>query len=371
MSKDLDWKKIEETTYVVDPYEFQKNSEWGGNSVVYEFVQKFYSGELTLSNLRVPSFCVKPIAFLEQHADFSYPFKYLRQVSEMKDPLDRIIAITRHYLNTNKLGMCSGFAGAAPNMPMVGEQFICSWKHKDSTSYFVGEQVTEDILVSSVENPEKNISIINCGSKKGGFWGNSAGTYSKGGARLTITSLNEIYDVTFPGGIARGLVWGKARLEPFDKLTIKSPNHEYTTDVTISDGGYILGYIYKGKKCLKKIYGALLDDIHIENYSDYSNKEKLLPSSRPEKLFHLKTVESLENQKDHESRKLWSVVHHSTVTKDYDTLEKARDEMEQKKEKAKENHQSKVFEKTDELFNEVFRYKLNIDNHPFKEKLKK
>ena len=166
-------------------------------------------------------------------------------------------------------------------------------------------------------------------------------------------------------------MWGQARLEPFDKLMIKSPDHEYRTEISYSDGCYIKGYIYKGKECLKKIYGCLLEDIHIENYSDYSNKEKLLPSTMPTKIFHLKTVESLEKQKENESRKLWSIVNHSTVKKDFETLEKARNEVDEKKEKAKENYQSKIFEKTDEVFNEVPRFKVNFDFHPYVEKFKK
>jgi hypothetical protein len=197
---DVDLKEVEEVVFKTNPYEFQKNQVWSGGSIIYEFAQKFYSGEISLTTLRVPTFCVKPIPFLEQHADFSYPFKYLRKykkqtfntvrVSEEKDQLERVLMITQHFVTTGKLGPCFGFAGIAPHMPLVGEHFSCSWEHKDSTTYFVGEQVTEDILVSSIENPKKNISLINCGSKKGGFWGNSAGTYSKGGAKLTLTNLN-------------------------------------------------------------------------------------------------------------------------------------------------------------------------------------
>jgi hypothetical protein len=154
-------------------------------------------------------------------------------------------------------------------------------------------------------------------------------------------------------------------------LVISSPDHDYRVELNYSDGCYIDGYVYKGKKTLKRIKGSLLGEILIEDY-ETSKKKEFLPTGTPN-LFHLKTVEKLENQKDFESRKLWAIVNYHTIKKNHEDLEVARDEMELKREELKSNSvQSNLFELSkEEVFNEVPRYKLIYDNHPFKDKINK
>jgi hypothetical protein len=83
---------------------------------------------------------------------------------------------------------------AKPYNPIIGEQFNCSWVHKDSKTNFFSEQVSHHppISVSHLLNTEKNLRAsfsIECQSK---FCGNSVDNSIIGKFELEILNLSGI-----------------------------------------------------------------------------------------------------------------------------------------------------------------------------------
>jgi oxysterol-binding protein-related protein 8 len=80
---------------------------------------------------------------------------------------------------------------AKPYNPIIGEQFNCSWEHKDSTTKFFSEQVSHHppISASYMVNSEKNFRAwfsVECQSK---FLGNSVENNIIGNFEIELLNL--------------------------------------------------------------------------------------------------------------------------------------------------------------------------------------
>lgn len=354
-------KKIEEEILQHDPHLIQKNGVQSGSSVLMEFIKQAFAGKIDMSNLQTPSFMIKPIPQLEQGADYSYPFDFFLQIPELDSPVDRLVALSRYFIECGKMTYCKSFSKIAPLMPILGENFYCHWDHQDGskTTYFA-EKVTESITCSHIENVDKGISITSSVKYASAFYGNSAACLTKGGGVIKLK--DETYECTFPGGIAYGIFWGTSKIEPYDKLVMKSDKHDFYVDLSFDHGLSVDGYVYNGKKKVRRIQGTLDDKVYVINLEKNNDKQILLTADFHE-VYKKKKVAPLHKQKDHESRKVWHRVNYHLLREEHSEAVKHRDLV---FEKQKTTHEPFHFVETKKIINEVPLYDVLIEKHPFK-----
>lgn len=244
-------------------------------------------------------------------------------------------------------------------MPVLGENFYCHWEHEDSKTFYFAEKVTDTIVCSHIENKEKGISITSSVRYASAFWGNSAACLTKGGGVVTLK--DETYECTYPGGIAYGLFWGASKIEPYDKLIMKSNKHDYSAEISFEHGLTVEGHIFKGKKKIKRIHGTLDDKVFVTCLE--KNEKKILLTGDFVEVYKKKKVTPLHQQKENESRRIWHRVAYHLLREEHDEGTKHRDIV---LEKQKSSHEPVHFIPTKRVFNDVTLYEVNKENYPYK-----
>lgn len=295
-----------------------------------------------LSRVTLPTFILEPRSMLERITNFMAHPETLLPVTQIEDPIERFVAVTKFYL--------SGWHIKPPGVkkplnPILGEIFTGYWDYPDGTrGYYISEQTSHHPPKSSYffMAPEHHIRIDGTLKPRSKFLGNSAASMMEGIAVMRLLNTGERFFVTQPNMYARGILFGKMKYELGDHSYIRCPESGLVADIEFKTKGYFGG-------TYNAIGGFIKDkdDTHLFELSGLWNEEmwiKDLTTGKKKLLFdasHAKPTppkaRPLEEQDERESQRLWHIVTDAVKRKDQDTAtnEKARIEDMQREEAAK------------------------------------
>ncbi|CDO94508.1 unnamed protein product [Kluyveromyces dobzhanskii CBS 2104] len=326
---------------VEDTDDIDENDD-AGQSILMGIITQLKPG-CDLSRITLPTFILEKKSMLERIANqLQFPELVLAAHSEQDDLL-RFLKVVKWYLSGWHI---APKAVKKPLNPVLGEYFTAYWDlPNQQQAFYIAEQTSHHPPKSSYFYmiPESNIRVDGTTIPKSRFLGNSTAAMMEGLSVLQfldITDPNtgkpEKYTLTQPNMYARGILFGKMKLELGDHMLIKGP--KYQVDIEFKTKGFISGTYdaiegtikdYNGKEYYE-ISGKWNDLIYYKDLGDKHAKKTILFDTNT--AVPLKpNVRSLEEQGEFESRRLWK-----NVT---DALAK-RDHVEATDEKFKiENHQ--------------------------------
>ncbi|EXJ83532.1 hypothetical protein A1O1_07155 [Capronia coronata CBS 617.96] len=271
----------------------------------------------------------------------------LLPMPEIEDPTERFVAVIKFYL--------SGWHIRPPGVkkplnPILGETFTCYWDYPDGTrGYYIAEQTSHHPPKSSYffMAPYHHIRVDGTLKPRSKFLGNSAASMMEGISYLRFTNRGksksgEKYVLTQPNMYARGILFGKMKLELGDHSYVRCPETGLSADIEFKTKGWVggtynsIGGGIKNEKTgevLFELSGLWSGEMFIKDVK--TGQKKLLfdatharhspPRTRP-----------LEEQGDRESQKLWYKTVQAVKAVDHEnaTIEKAKIE-EQQREEAK------------------------------------
>lgn len=369
------FKKEDENLYNLDFDELQKKTaqEGGSSSLLFELLGHLSKG-MDVIKIQAPMFMIKPISFIEMCSDFCYPFAFALDANKEESPEKRMLSITKQILAVTMLAPVKSFNMMKPYNPILGEIFHCKWEHEDSSTVFTGEQVSHHPPITAIymENKKKNYIYTGSILLGGKFYGNSADQTLAGEHIIHLLEKNEKYSFQMPSIIARGIIFGKGRLEAYGDISIKCEQTKYSSYLSFQSDNVTTGELKDPNgKVIYKFNGLQDDKINILDTREKKKEQIFVEYSILSKRKR-KTVKSLLEQKENESRRVWHPVTKEIVNKNLDNAEKEKSEIENRqRKKAKESnepHRPLLFTKTDRVVLDapVYVYK-DADFTPYKE----
>ena len=308
-------------------------------SVLMQFIKNMRPGMDTTSVI-CPTFVLRPISFLEFEAHYSQPnLSFLRSAHE-KEPIQRMLCIVEWLLATFTVTPAKGFEGLKPYNPVLGEQFHCAWEHDDgSITECHSEQISHHPPIAAVyiENLKHHIVYSSTGEFRSRFRGNYVDSGVEGTHKLTLSNLDEHYDITFPHLLARGILWGTARVEHGGDYIVECEKTNLVCKINFDKGDHELKgsirYINKDEK-LFEYKGNLAGTVTLTSYVDETGKK--LKEKKNEIIIDSKNmkrekliVKPVSEQKPNESRRRWHEVTYALKTKQLDLANKKKTEIEE------------------------------------------
>jgi len=315
--------------HIYNPDTFYSKGGEGNDagSILFQFIRSLRPG-MDMASIMMPTFVLRPISFLEFLALYTQPNHSLLEAATESDPEKRMIDIALWTLATLTITPQNGFAGIKPYNPILGEQFHCSWEHDDqSVTTLRSEQVSHHppITAFEIRNKEKGIHYESTGEFKAKFRGNYIDSCVEGLHQLHLEHHGETYTISWPTMVARGLVWGNARIEHGGNLIITCDKTGYKTQVNFDHSDHKLtGEISKGKTKLFKIEGALTGTITLK---DEKTKEKKALIDGPQKREKYIVPDILKQEPCH-SRRVWHNVTYALKTEQFDKAARSKTEVE-------------------------------------------
>eukprot|EP01118_Nematostelium_gracile_P016174 TRINITY_DN6639_c0_g1_i1.p1 TRINITY_DN6639_c0_g1~~TRINITY_DN6639_c0_g1_i1.p1 ORF type:complete len:404 (+),score=93.38 TRINITY_DN6639_c0_g1_i1:72-1283(+) len=256
---------------------------------------------------QLPIFVLEPRSLLEKLSDFGGFSHFLLGINEIEDPLQRFIQVTKFYLSAWHLGP-KGVKN--PFNPILGETFKCQWKHDDSTTEFVSEQISHHPPSSAfcIYNKEKRTALQAYLKPQTRLTTNGVEATLAGSLRGYLYKYSESYEMTFPKYMVRGILIGSMHIDLEGKTYIQCDSSGYNADIDFrgKKDKLVVGEIRnKEKKKLFTIEGAWNGVIHITDHSTNEKKE-LIDITKMESTPRITTP--LEQQAENESLKVWGQV---------------------------------------------------------------
>jgi len=336
---------LHKESHIYNPDTFFDKGQGNGDhgSVLFQFIRSLRPG-MDMASIMCPTFVIRPISFLEFLAIYTQPNKTLLDASYEKDAEKRMINMAVWILATLTVTPQNGFAGIKPYNPVLGEQFHCSWEHEDSSvTEYHSEQVSHHppISASTFRNKKHGLHYTSTGEFKARFRGNYVDSCVDGQHVLTLENFNESYEISWPSLVARGIMWGNARIEHGANMTITCAKTGYKTVINFDHSDHKLsGHVFKGKEKIIKVEGELTGQITAK---DERTKEKriLLDVSSQKREKYI--VDDIIKQAEHDSRRVWHTVTFALKTGDLDRAAKFKTDIEEHQRKLakerKENQQ--------------------------------
>lgn len=312
---------------LVDTDDIDENDE-SGQSILLGIISQLKPG-CDLSRITLPTFILEKKSMLERITNqLQFP-DILLEAHQEKDDLMRFVGVVKWYLSGWHI---APKAVKKPLNPVLGEHFTCYWDlpNKQQAFYF-SEQTSHHPPKSSYFYmiPESNIRVDGTTVPKSKFLGNSTAAMMEG---LTVLQFLDIQDseghpekftLTQPNMYARGILFGKMRIELGDHMVINSPKHK--VDIEFKTKGFISGTYDAIEGTIKdqagneyfEISGKWNDIIYIRDLQKKAPKTVLFDASKAAPLKPL--VRPLEEQGNFESRKLWKKVTDALAARDHAT----------------------------------------------------
>ncbi|CBX91384.1 hypothetical protein LEMA_P068920.1 [Plenodomus lingam JN3] len=297
-----------------------------------------------LSRVTLPTFILEPRSMLERITNFMAHPETLLPLSEIQDPVQRFVAVTKFYL--------SGWHIKPPGVkkplnPILGEIFTGYWDYPDGTKgYYIAEQTSHHPPKSSYffMAPEHNIRVDGTLKPRSKFLGNSAASMMEGIAVLRLLNTGERFFVTQPNIYVRGILFGTMKYELGDHAYVRCPETGMSADIEFKSKGYfsgtynaIGGFIKDAQgKNLYEFSGLWNDEMYIKDLTT-GKKELMLDTTRTKHTPPM--TRPLEEQDERESQRLWYDVCEAVKRRDQEvaTEAKAKIEDRQREETAKRN----------------------------------
>jgi len=274
---------------------------------------------MDLARVTLPTFVLEPRSFLEKLTDFMAHSELLALVPKINDPVGRILGVVKWYL--------SGFyikpqGVKKPYNPILGEFYRCKWKHPESSTFYVAEQVSHHPPVSCLfVSNRKDGFLINCSiHPRSKFLGTSAASILEGTAYLTILPFDEEYSITFPSAYVRGILFGTLLMEMCGVVCIQCLKTKCKAEIEFKakpfwGGDYngISAKIKRNKDTLYTISGKWDGRMDVTNSK--TKQTEVLWDPKTAQL-NPKIVPPLDKQEEFESQRLWSHVSAALRKKD-------------------------------------------------------
>lgn len=341
-----------------------------GQSILMGIITQLKPG-MDLTRITLPTFILERKSMLERITNqLQEPDMIIKAHSE-QEPKDRFLNVVKWYLSGWHI---APKAVKKPLNPVLGEFFTSYWELKDGQhAYYISEQTSHHPPKSSYFYmiPESNIRVDGMVVPKSKFLGNSSAAIMEGKTVLQFLDIldsngqPEKYTLTQPSIYARGILFGKMRIELGDHMIIKCPSTGYSIDIEFKTKGFISGtydaiegtVMSPTNKPLFEISGKWNDVMYIKDLSTGKKTEFLnVNVTQPLKP----QVRPLEEQGDFESRRLWKKVTDALSQRNHEvaTDEKFKIEDEQRirakkrEEDAVEFH-PKLFKRNDDANDEM------------------
>ncbi|KAI6198265.1 Oxysterol-binding protein-related protein 9 [Aphelenchoides fujianensis] len=397
-----DFDRIYECTEEADLGDVKKEH----GSVLSHLLKQVRPG-MDLTKITLPTFILERRSLLEMYADFfAHPEDFV-QVSELRDPEDRFVAVVRYYVAAFYAARKSGVA-KKPYNPILGETFRCRWSvpgrrpsgqktragpfpgsdlsQASSLIFlpfiylqitFIAEQVSHHPPVSAfyAEHPASKMSLCAHIWTQSSFLGLSIGVHNVGYATLSLHQFNEHYTITFPSGYGRSIL-GKPWVELGGKVEIRCDDTGYTAEIDFLTkpmfGGKphkVAGKIFKRgvKKPILTLKGEWNGVIRAKG-PDGGEVEFVDVKEKPDVP---KECDPIASQGERESRRLWRHVTAALYRNRIDTATAAKQFIEQRqreetkqREASGQAYQTKHFKKHPEERGVVLRRGHAPPRHP-------
>ncbi|ORY06584.1 Oxysterol-binding protein [Basidiobolus meristosporus CBS 931.73] len=283
-----------------------------------------------LSALTCPAFLLNGISLLEYSGYWADHPELFAAISEPESPADRMVAAARWFTSTlygSYYARCVGSSEKKPYNPILGEQFLCKWNDINGCgeTRLLAEQVSHHPPISAfyVENTKAGVYVNGHCGQKSKFKGTTIQVIQTGRVTLRLTKNDEVYVVTYPDLYIRSLFTGSPFLELIGTTTIECSNGLVTEFEFLGKpwfgGKYhkFTGNIYNKEapeNILYTIAGRWMADSTITNNATNKSETFFDATAAPPAE---RQVAPLEEQKDNESRKVWSKVTESLQKQDY------------------------------------------------------
>ncbi|KAH3679957.1 hypothetical protein WICMUC_000700 [Wickerhamomyces mucosus] len=289
-----------------------------GQSILMGIITQLRPG-MDLSRITLPTFILERKSMLERITNQLQQPELVLEAHAAKTPQDRFLNVVKWYLSGWHI---APKAVKKPLNPVLGEYFTSFWELKDGQhAYYISEQTSHHPPQSAYFYmiPESHIRVDGMVIPKSRFLGNSTAAIMDGVTVLQFLDIldkngePEKYTLTQPTIYARGILFGKMRIELGDHMIIKSPSTGFSIDIEFKTKGFISGtydaiggtVLDPKGKALFEITGKWNDIIYITDLStgkkteflDVNKTNPLKPQVRP-----------IEEQGEFESRKLWKHV---------------------------------------------------------------
>jgi len=279
----------------------------------------------------------RTVSLLEKFSTLPTPTSILNDINKEKKPELRAMRIVSWLLynwkNTSKKSMYL----VKPYNPIIGEVFKCFWYNDDgSKTTYVSEQVCHHPPISAfyTYNSQLNMTFEGWCEPKISLGLNSAASFPNGNFRIILHDSDEIFYISkFPSLSVYNIFFGGSiNIDIAGEFELTCQKSNISTCVNITKGGVYEGHIFSDKKKTYHIDGTF--EIGT-SYKEVSKKEytKVEEIKRP-KI----NVESLKDQADNESRKVWNDVSEEIMKGDFDMADSKKkviedDQRKNKKEK--------------------------------------
>lgn len=309
----------------VDTDDIDENDESGQN-ILLGIISQLKPG-CDLSRITLPTFILEKKSMLERITNQLQQPDILLDAHVEEDELERFVKVVKWYLSGWHI---SPKAVKKPLNPVLGEYFTAYWDLPNKQqAFYISEQTSHHPPKSSYFYmiPESNIRVDGTTIPKSRFLGNSTAAMMEGLSVLQFLDRKgedgnpEKYTFTQPNMYARGILFGKMRIELGDHMIIKGPH--YQVDIEFKTKGFISGTYdaiegvikdYKGKEYYE-ITGKWNDVIYIRNLRDKSPKAVLFNTHSATPL--KPAVRPLQEQGKFESRRLWKKVTDALAVRDH------------------------------------------------------
>lgn len=311
----------------IDTDDIDENDESGQN-ILLSIIAQLKPG-CDLSKITLPTFILEKKSMLERITNqLQFPDIVLDAHQE-KDELQRFVKIVKWYLAGWHI---APKAVKKPLNPVLGEHFTCYWDLPNKQqAFYIAEQTCHHPPESAYFYmiPESNIRVDGVVIPKSRFLGNSSAAIMAGETILQFLDMKdkdgkpEKYTLSQPNIYARGILFGKMRMEVGDHMIIKGPKYE--VDVEFKTKGFISGTydaiegVIKDKKGKEyyQISGKWNDIMYIKDLGEKHAKKTVLFDTHKNKPLKPK-VRPLEEQGEYESRRLWKKVTDALAVRDHE-----------------------------------------------------
>ncbi|AQZ12393.1 OSH7 (YHR001W) and OSH6 (YKR003W) [Zygosaccharomyces parabailii] len=300
-----------------------------GQSILLNIISQLKPGS-DLSRITLPTFILEKKSMLERITNqLQFP-TILLDAKDDPDELSRFVKVVKWYLSGWHI---APKAVKKPLNPVLGEHFTCYWDLPNrQQAFYIAEQVRHHPPESCYFYmiPESGIRIDGTCIPKSRFLGNSTAAIMEGESVLQFLNIKdkngkpEKYILTQPNMYARGILFGKMRLEMGDHMIIKSPS--FQVDVEFKTKGFISGTYdaiygvikdYHGTD-IYEITGKWNDVMYIKDLRDKQATKQVLFDTHHDSPSRPK-VRPLSEQGEYESRRLWKKVTDALARRDHET----------------------------------------------------
>lgn len=315
-----------------------------GQNILMNIISQLRPG-CDLSKITLPTFILEKKSMLERITNqLQFPDLIIDAHNE-KDELQRFVKVVKWYLAGWHI---APKAVKKPLNPVLGEHFTSYWNlSNNQQAFYIAEQTSHHPPKSAYFYmiPESKIRVDGVCIPKSRFLGNSTAAMMEGLTVLQFLDYKgsdgkpEKYTLSQPNMYARGILFGKMRIELGDHMIIKSEN--YHADIEFKTKGFISGTYdaIEGKikdnrngKEYYKISGKWNDIIYIKDSQNRNSKKTILFDTN-KNWPTLPRVRDLSEQDEYESRRLWDKVIKALAIRNHDiaTSEKFKIEDYQRK----------------------------------------